>query len=155
MEKKNIVLKAWKIVLGVVSLCLMVFITLIVFRQSAKPLSSAKIEIPHSANCPIFANIESNSEEKRVARHFAVDTLPGLMQKGLIHNYQRNALGTCLSVNGKLWKYRSPFFKQSLLREVFVYNKVNGYELSTRIIDSTSGKLYAQISSFAKMDFYD
>ncbi|MGD0591411.1 MAG: hypothetical protein ABSA44_11540 [Bacteroidota bacterium] len=155
MEKKNIVHKAWKIILGVVFLCLMVFITVIVFRQPAKPLSNAKVEIPHSTNCPIFADNESNSEEKRVARHFAVDTLPGLMQKGLIHNYQRNALGTYLSVNGKLWKCRSLFFKQSLLREVFVFNKVNGYGLSTRIIDSTSGKLYARISSSAKMDFYD
>jgi len=154
MEKKNI-LKSLKIILDAASLCLMVFIIVIVFRQLGKPLTDAKVEIQQSTICPIFAINRSNSEEKRIAMHFAVDTLPGLMQKGLIHNYQRNALGTCLSVNGRLWKCRSLFFKQSLLREVFVFNKVNGYGLSTRIIDSTSGKLYAQISSSANIDFYN
>jgi hypothetical protein len=84
-----------------------------------------------------------------------MDTLPGLLRLGLVHRYQRNTLGTYLEVNGNLWKCRSRFFKQSLLKEVLVFNKVHGYELSTRIIDSTSKKLYAQISPSAAMDFYD
>jgi len=32
-----------------------------------------------------------------------------------------------------------------------MYNKFNGYDLTTKIIDNSSGKLYAQISSHAKM----
>ena len=52
-------------------------------------------------------------------------------------------------------KILSKYFKKSLLTEVFVYNKVNDYELSAKIIDSVSGKLYAQISSTAKIDIYD
>ncbi|RPI06199.1 MAG: hypothetical protein EHM64_03725 [Ignavibacteriae bacterium] len=95
------------------------------------------------------------SYEKKIAEHFSNDTLPGLLQMGLFEQYQRNTAGTRISVNGKLWNERTTFFKQSLLAEVFVYNKVNGYELSTRIVDSASGKLYAQITSAAQMDFYD
>jgi len=38
---------------------------------------------------------------------------------------------------------------------VSVYNRVNDYELSTTVIDILSGKLYAQISPFGRIDIYD
>jgi hypothetical protein len=47
------------------------------------------------------------------------------------------------------------FFKQSLLTELFVHNRVNGYGLSTKIMDFCTGKLYASISASAKTELYD
>jgi hypothetical protein len=77
------------------------------------------------------------------------------MKKGLIRKYQRSGTGTLLAVHGDLWKHRSLYFKQSLLKEIYVYNKVHDYAVATQIVDSISGRLYAQISPAAKMDFYD
>ncbi|HTY36782.1 MAG TPA: hypothetical protein VMH23_06710 [Bacteroidota bacterium] len=96
-----------------------------------------------------------NSDEQRIAKRFATDTLFGLMRKGLIKRYQRFELGTSIAVNGGVWKQRSQFFKQSLLREVSVYNEVNGFDLLTQIVDSESGKLYAQVSRSAKTWIYE
>jgi hypothetical protein len=104
----------------------------------------------------LFSHVKEYSpDEKRIAKHFAADTLPGLMHKGLIRRYLRNTSGTSIAVSGNLWKKRSQFFKTSLLTEVSVFNKVQGYELSTKIVDSFSGKLYAYLSPSAKMDYYD
>jgi len=96
-----------------------------------------------------------SNDEQRIAKRFATDTLYGLMRKGLITKYDRFELGTSISVNGNIWKQRSQFFKQSLLKEVSVYNEVNGYDLLTQIVDSKSGKLYAQVSRSAKIWIYD
>jgi hypothetical protein len=96
-----------------------------------------------------------NSDESRIARHFAADTLPGLMQLELVKQYKRHQTGTILFVAGKLWKERSRFFKESLLSEALVYNKVNGYELETRIIDHRSQQLYAKAISADRKEFFD
>ena len=97
---------------------------------------------------------EYTSDERRIANHFSADTLPGLMQKGLIRSNRRNESGTCISVIGKLWRCRLEYFKHSFLTEVYIYNKLNDYGLSTMVLDSLSGKLYAQISPFGKIDIY-
>lgn len=94
-------------------------------------------------------------DEERIANHFIADTLPGLMQKGLIKKYTREQSGTLLHVEGKIWKDRSEFFRQSLLMEIFVYNKVHGYAASTRVIDNQSEKLYASIEPPDRIKFYD
>jgi hypothetical protein len=94
-------------------------------------------------------------EEDRIAQHFSVDTLPGLMRRGLIKKYERHQTGTILFVAGKIWKTRSRFFKESLLSEALVYNKVNGYELETRIIDHRSQQLYAKAISADRKEFFD
>jgi len=161
MENKNIDIKILRIFFGTVSLCIMLFITFLIIRQAVKPLSITKIETRYDTLCPIFTRNESimshasNTDEKRIARHFAIDTLPGLMQAGLIKKYQRNNKGTYLFIKRNLWSTRSQYFKRCLLTEIYTYNKINGYELSTTIMDSVSGKIYAQMSSSAKMDFYD
>jgi hypothetical protein len=111
-------------------------------------------EWQHVSDSPLLTKDESTSHEKKIAGHFSADTLPRMMQTGLFKKYRRSASGTCISVNGNLWKKRSRYFKQNLLSEVIVYNKVNGFELATVIVDSVSGKLYAQISSSAKIDIY-
>jgi hypothetical protein len=98
---------------------------------------------------------EFTNDERRIARHFAIDTLPGLMQKGLIKKYKRYETVTLLLVTGKIWKERSRFFKESLLTEVLVYNKVHGYALETQVVDHRSQRLYAQASSSDKKEFFD
>lgn len=155
METMNLNHKALKIFLCIMSLCIATFIVFIIIQQPVKSNFDVKKDIKPDTLCPLFSAKEPNFDEKNIARHFAVDTLPGLMRNGLITKLQRNTSGTYIFVDGNLWKCRSAYFKQSLLVEVCVYNKVNGYELSAQIIDSTSRKLYAQISSSAKMDFYN
>lgn len=161
MKDKNIDIRVVKIIFGVISLGIILVYTSLTFMQTVKPVPNAKVETNHDTLCPIFTRNEKNmrdvrnADEKRIARHFAHDTLPGLVKAGLINKYQCSNKGTYLFVTGNLWSARSQFFKSSLLTEVYIYNKINGYGLSTSIIDTVSGKLYAQISSSAKIDFYD
>ena len=96
-----------------------------------------------------------SSDEKRIAHHFETDTLPGLIRKGLIKKYSRNESGTRIMVAGRVWKQRSAFFKQCLLKELLVYDKVNRYQPRAQIVDSISGLLYAEISPEAEIEFYD
>jgi hypothetical protein len=103
----------------------------------------------------VLAKPGCTEDERRIARRFSADTLPGLMQKGLVQKFVRNASGTLILVNGTLWRARSKFFKQSLLTEVFTFNKVNECELTTDVVDVKSGKLYARVSPSAQMSFYD
>ncbi len=98
---------------------------------------------------------EFESDERKIALHFVADTLPGLMRRGLIKKYECNQSGNVLFVAGKLWKERSRFFKESLLSEALVYNKVNGYVLDTRIVDHRSRHLYAHAVSADRKEFFD
>jgi hypothetical protein len=145
----------WKTICRYVPLLVLLSIAFIIIWQVEKPTPVYKYKRQFVSTSPLLFKKECNPDEERIANYFSVDTLPGLMQKGLIQKYRRNATGTCISVNGTLWKDRSEYFKHGLLKAVFVYNKVKGYELSTKIIDSLSGILYAQISSSAKMEFYN
>ena len=95
------------------------------------------------------------SDEHRIAQRFEADTLPGLVRCGLIKKYERHQTGTVLFVEGKVWKDRSKFFKESLLLETLVYNKVNGYALETRIVDHCSQQLYAHAVSEERKEFFD
>lgn len=85
-------------------------------------------------------------DEERVAVQFSDTTLPQLKQLGLITRYRRTDAETVITVNGRLWKERSPFFKESLLEQLYIYNKVHGYAVNARIIDDATDQLYAQIS---------
>ena len=155
MIGKNKKFKLWRRIFRYVPLFVLLSIAFFIIWQVEKPIPVNKYKRQFVFTSPFFPKKEYSLDEKRIANHFSADTLPGLMQKGLIQKYRRNASGTCIFVKGNLWKSRSEYFKHGLLTEVFVYNKVNDYELSTKIIDSLSGKLYAQILSSAKMDFYD
>jgi hypothetical protein len=155
MIDENIKLKLWRRICSFAPLFVLLSITLIILFHNEKPMPARQDKQQFHGACPFLIKKECKPVEQRIANHFYADTLPGLMQKGLIKKYMRSAFGTCIAVNGNLWKIRSQYFKQSLLREVFVYNKVHDYELSTKIIDSSSGKVYAQISSSSKMDIYD
>lgn len=97
----------------------------------------------------------STVDEQRIAALFAVDTLPGLMEKGLVKKYRRTGTATVLTVSGNLWKQRSLFFKNSLLSALTVYNKVNHYAPRVHIVDDRSGRLYAEIVSSAEKKIYD
>jgi hypothetical protein len=98
---------------------------------------------------------EANSDEQRIARHFTMDTLPGLMQCGLVKRYERRETGTLLLVSGKIWKERSRFFKESLLTEMLVFNQVNGYATGIHVIDYSSNRLYANALSLDRKEFFD
>jgi hypothetical protein len=155
MENEHIKFKLWRRIFRFAPLIVLFSLVVIILWQIQKPKPAYQYKRQFVYTSPFFSIKECSPDEKRIAKHFSVDTLPGLMQKGLIQKYQRNASGTSIAVIGKLWRKRSKFFKTSLLTEVFVFNKVQGYELSTKIIDSLSGKLYAYISPSTKMDFYD
>jgi len=88
----------------------------------------------------------STDEEKRVALQFSDTTLPQLKRLGLIKSYTRTEIETVITVSGKMWSERSEFFKKSLLEQIFAYNKVNGFALTTRIIDDKTAQLYAEIT---------
>jgi hypothetical protein len=85
-------------------------------------------------------------DEERVAVQFSDTTLPQLQQLGLITHYRRTEAETLITVNGRLWKERSPFFKESFLEQLYLYNKVHGYAVNARVIDDVTEQLYAQIT---------
>ncbi len=155
MINENIRFKPWRRFFKFAPLIVLSSLVVIIVWQTQKPNPAYQYKRQVVYTSPFFSIKECSPDEKRIAKHFAVDTLPGLMQKGLIQKYQRTASGTSIAVSGGLWRKQSKFFKTSLLKEVFVFNEVQGYELSTKIIDGLSGKLYACISSSTKMDFYD
>jgi hypothetical protein len=155
MAGEQVKCKFWRKLLGHAPVTIFFFIVIAIVWQIQKSSTAYQYKRQFTYISPFFHPKEISPDEKRIAKHFAADTLPGLMQKGLIRRYLRNASGTSITVNGKLWKKRSKFFKMSLLTEVSVFNRVQGYELSTRITDNLSGKLYAYLSPEAKIDFYD
>jgi hypothetical protein len=110
-----------------------------------------------SADCFSFSRMfeTPSRDEQRIARRFEMDTLPGLMQRGLVRKYERRESGTLLLVEGKIWKKRSKFFQESLLTEVLVYNKVNGFASTTQVADYSSRRLYARASSADRKEFFD
>lgn len=87
----------------------------------------------------------STAEEKRVALQFSDTTLPELKRLGLIKSYTRSEIETIITVSGRIWNERSVFFKESLLEQIFAFNKVNGFSVKTKIIDETTAHLYAEI----------
>jgi len=124
-------------------------------QQSDAGMSVKNDARPYPYVYPFHDKKESTGDEMRIARQFEVDTLPGLMHRGLIHKYQRYQSGTLLYVAGKVWRERSRFFKESLLKELLVYNKVHGYAVETRIVDYRSQRLYAQVLSDERKEFFD
>ena len=134
---------------------LLLSVTVILVNQSDKAIIERMNKYQFSNPTLIKPTDEFSVGEQRIAKQFANDTLPGLIQKGLIKKYERHQSGTLLLVVGSLWNERSEFFKKNLLLEIFVHNKVSGYELRTKIIDDKSGKLYAQILPSEKIEFYN
>lgn len=86
-------------------------------------------------------------EEQRMAAQFADTTLPELRRLGLITRYSRTEAETLITVNGRVWRERSPFFKESLLRQLCIYNQVNGYQVRSRIVDDATEQLYAELAA--------
>lgn len=95
------------------------------------------------------------ADERRIARLFIADTLPKLMNKGLIIRYERNAIATNLRVAGRVWKARTRIVKESLMTAVSVYNRVNGFSPWTRILDDRTGMLYAQVLASGQKELYE
>ncbi|MHB1050147.1 MAG: hypothetical protein ACYC09_08720 [Bacteroidota bacterium] len=91
------------------------------------------------------AVVMSTEDEKRIAAQFSDSTLPELKRLGLIKSYTRTEIETIITVAGKVWNKRSSFFKKSLLTQLSIYNKVNGYSVTVKILDDETHQLYAQI----------
>ena len=96
-----------------------------------------------------------SDEERNVANVFASDTLPKLIQRGIIKKVERHGAATVISVAGLLWSKRSPFFKESLLKAFLAYHRANDLPLWTRIVDDRTGKLYAEVLPSAQFEVYD
>ena len=71
-------------------------------------------------------------DEMRISNLFVEDTLPRLIRYGLVKKYELTQCKTVLFVNGKLWKQLA-FFKDCLLKEILVHNKINGHAPETLI----------------------
>ena len=92
--------------------------------------------------------------EIRIAKQFSDSILPELKRLGLITNYTRTEIETIITVSGKVWKKRSAFFKETFVDHIFIYNKVNGFVVNTKIIDDSTKQLYALISPPDKKEVY-
>ncbi|MCK9407592.1 MAG: hypothetical protein WCX28_00175 [Bacteriovoracaceae bacterium] len=92
------------------------------------------------------AVIRFTADEQRMAKQFSDTTLPQLKILGLIKQYTRTEIETIIAVSGAMWNKRSPFFKESLLEQIHIYNRVNGYTLWTKIVDEKTNQVYAEIS---------
>ncbi len=90
--------------------------------------------------------MQTTKEEQRIALQFSDTTLPQLKKLGLIKSYTRTEIETVITVSGRIWNDRSTFFKESLLNQIFIYNKVNGFALNTKIVDKKTSELYAEIT---------
>ncbi len=148
---RKVVATLWKLAFGLCGLC---FAYLCSLEPGTRPAHAycARTEADfHWWQKPA----ELSADEQRIARHFVTDTLPGLLQLGLIRKYERRAAGTLLLVEGKIWKERSRFFQESLLTEVLIYNKVNRFEPTTQVADYSSLRLYARASSADRKEFFD
>ncbi len=96
-----------------------------------------------------------DQDEVRISRLFAEDTLPRLMQCGLVRKYELTQSRTLLFVNGRMWKGTSKFFKSCLLTEIAVHNKTNGLAPETMVLDDRSRRLFAKISASDAVAFFD
>ncbi|MGA7161363.1 MAG: hypothetical protein WBZ48_10200 [Bacteroidota bacterium] len=133
------------ILLGIVGLIRVTDQSILVKRQSFQILSNSVLPLGQ----PYV------KDEMRISKLFDEDTLPRLVQYGLVKKYELTQGKTVLFVNGKLWKQRSIFFKHCLLTEILVHNKVSGYSAETQIVDDQSRKLVAKITSSYRFAFYD
>jgi len=95
------------------------------------------------------------AHEIRIAKKFSDSTLPGLQKKGLIVGYNHNHIETIVAVSGKVWKQRSPFFKESFLTQMMIHNRVKGYPTAIRIVDHKTGMLYAQVTSSEQKKIFE
>ena len=83
------------------------------------------------------------AEDKRISRKFVTDTIPRLLQNGLLVRYLALSSSTRLLVHASRWRSRSSFFKASLLLEASIHDKVVGRAVPVEVRDERSGELLA------------
>ena len=96
-----------------------------------------------------------DKDEERISNLFVEDTLPRLIQFGLVKKYELTQFKTLLYVNGNMWKQRSQYFKNCLLTEILIHNQINGYSPETQIVDNQTRTVYARISPSLRFTFFD
>lgn len=149
--QKKIILDA----VVIAAACLIIVIAFSLMKHHDDRLLGGEISYKPNNTKVIEQTQSVTDDERRVARVFAADTLPALIQKGLVKKYERTDAGTLIAVSAKIWRNRSDFFKRSFLTAVFIDNKVHGYELRSRVVDAVTGKLFAQVLPSFTMQFYD
>jgi hypothetical protein len=90
-------------------------------------------------------SIYATVDEKRIAQRFSDSTLPNLQKTGLITSTHRHEWEMIIIVNGDVWNSRSPFFKESFLKELLAYSKVQGSSFTTSVVDRESRHVYAKV----------
>ena len=139
-----------------VTLCvLMIFGIIDYFNYSDHAILAKRQSYQSPVSTALPQGLSFANEEVRISNLFAEDTLPRLLQYGLVKRYELTPGRTTLFVNGRMWKHRSGFFKNCLMREILIHNKVNGFSSETHIIDNRSSKLVARISPSHKITLYD
>lgn len=101
------------------------------------------------------AAIYFSDREIQTANKFSDSTLPALQQLGLIRQFEQRNWETLIIVSGQMWKDRSDFFKESFLNQMIVHNKIRGRPSAVRIMDTSSGKLLAQITVSERKEIYE
>jgi hypothetical protein len=96
-----------------------------------------------------------SDREIQTANTFSDSTLPALQRLGLIVSFEQREWETLIAVSGPMWRERSEFFKESFLNQLMVHNKVRGRPSAVRIIDTSSGKLLAQVSVPERKEIYE
>ena len=142
--------------INILTLLLLIVTVRVIVLHLQKPVPPDGRAVTHGTGTVLQGTADtSTADDHRIARKFIADTLPGLMRAGLIRSYQRRSAGTLITVAGRIWKVQTRFFKESLLRELIVFNRVSGYAARTQVKDSVSGNLYAEVSAESTMTLYD
>jgi hypothetical protein len=100
-------------------------------------------------------SIYASPDERIIAQQFSDTILPALKQKGLIVNVEQTEMHTVITVSGRMWKERSPFFKENFLTHVMIYNKVHGFSEVVTIVDERSGHVYARVIPPGRKELYE
>jgi hypothetical protein len=153
-ELKSLLPKLWRLY-GLVAGITLLSVAYALVERSDKSIVERQSKRAFVAVPLLQLSDEITDDERRVANLFIADTLPRLMKKGLITKYVRNETNTTLLVVGSVWKGRTRFVKESLLTAVLAFNKVNGHNLWTRVLDECDGTLYAQVLPSDRRELYE
>ena len=156
-EKKNILLR--RIIPGVtVILAALGCAAYYVLVPGNISMVNPSTRMPDTSGAALFrapAPPPATGEETRIARQFEADTLPALMKIGAVRSVERRNTGTVLAVDRKFWEARSRFFRESLLKQVQTYNKVNGFATDVKAVDAATRQPLARIHPNGRKEFFE
>lgn len=93
-------------------------------------------------------------DERTLAEVFSADTLPRMLELGLIKELRRGDVNALLIVDGRLWRARKRETKHQLLVQLRAYNKVHALPTPVQVRDASTKQLLAEISPTAVLSIY-